>query len=147
MAERIERCSLEQCATVHLFAVFRRSWGSSPGASPLRSHLAEPSSSRAYATWPAEKLALVPRLWQASLRTASRFSGSGPAAVPGCHAVPTANLRPPPARWDASSLGPRSMLRGEAVALFYAGLPLPLVTQALRHASARSDGSHILELS
>ena len=39
------------------------------------------------------------------------------------------------------------MLRGEAVALFYAGLPLPLVTQALRHASARSDGSHILELS
>ena len=44
------------------------------------------------------------------------------------------------AGWDAPSLGARTMLREGAAALFR-----PLVMQALRRASARSDGSHILE--
>ena len=73
--------------------------------------------------------AIAPRLWPASRRTASRFSGRGPAAVPGCHAVPS-NQRPLHARladgtagWDASSLGSRSMWREEAAALLHAGLP------------------------
>ena len=37
------------------------------------------------------------------------------------------------------------MRRWAAAALFHAGVPHPLVTQALRHATARSDESYILE--
>ena len=45
----------------------------------------------------------------------------------------------------ASSFGTHSVRRAAAAALSHAGVPRPLVTQALRHASARPDGSYILE--
>ena len=43
----------------------------------------------------------------------------------------------------AMNLGTHSLLRGAAMALFHAGVPLLLVTQALWHASARSDESYL----
>ena len=46
---------------------------------------------------------------------------------------------------DVTNFGAHSTRRGAAVALYHAGVPRPLVTQALRHASARSDETYILE--
>ena len=46
---------------------------------------------------------------------------------------------------DASNFGTHRVRRGAAAALFQASVPRPLVSQALRHASARSDESYILE--
>ena len=46
---------------------------------------------------------------------------------------------------DASIFGTHGVRRGAAASLFHAGVRVSLVTQALRHASARSDESCILE--
>ena len=48
---------------------------------------------------------------------------------------------------DASNFGTQSVRRGGSAAagLFHAGVPRPLVTQALLHTSARSDELYILE--
>ena len=44
---------------------------------------------------------------------------------------------------DAMNFGTHSLLRGAAMSLFHAGVPCLLVTQALWHASARSDESYL----
>ena len=75
-------------------------------------------------------------------------------AAPGRDAVPRAGRRPHHARFartirtvrgDAANLGTHSVRWGAAAALLRAGAPRPLVTQALRHASARSEESDVLE--
>ena len=117
-----------------------------------------PPGPAAVATWPAE----VPRL--PAPPAAGRHPGAQPpdfrATVPRLSRDVTPSLQltgvlsvrafraladgtTRTASWDATSLGSRSMRREEAAA--HAGLPRPLVPQALRHASARSDATHILE--
>ena len=116
-----------------------------------------PPGPRALATWPADVQALALRLYAAGI-PAHRLPIFGPwlfrDATPALQlagALTTREFRALAARTvreaggDAANFGTHSARRGAAAALFHAGVPRPLVTQALRHASARSDEPYILE--
>ena len=116
-----------------------------------------PPGPHAMATWPADVQALAFRLYAAGI-PAHRLPIFGPwlfrdltPSLQLAGALTTREFRALATRTvreaggDATNFGTHSARRGAAAALFHAGVPRPLVTQALRHASARSDETYILE--
>ena len=116
-----------------------------------------PPGPPAMATWPADVQALALRLCAAGIpahrlpifvpllfRDATpSLQLAGALTTREVRALATRTVRE--AGGDVTNFGTHSARRGSAVALFHAGVPRPLVTRALLHASARSDETNMLE--
>ena len=161
-ARRATRTARLPAATPEVLATLARGFA----AAPRDRH---PPGPAALATWPAAVPALAHRLYGARRGgiLARRLPIFGPwlfrgltpsrrlAGALATHAFralaatdPPGQDRPgtpPTAGVDAANLGTHSLRRGAAAALFRAGGPRPLSTQAPRRASARSDESCVRE--
>ena len=151
-----------RCAMGRLFAAARRSWRSSPAALPSSGtggHGRHPPGRAAVATWPEEVQALAPPplvgipadFWAAVPRLSRDLTPSlqltGVISTRAFRALavesptgPSARAAETPLFSDRAACSGKRRRRSSTQACRD-----PLVMQALRHASARSDGSYILE--